>query len=127
MDRDVSDALERLRMTIDAQISALGNAVSADSALVPEGVVEGLARDVAHRVTRVERRLIAAVKRRERDTARDIAVLRAALYPLGSSPERVLSLVPTLARHGMSALTAMRELAAQHARAIVAGSTASSE
>jgi len=126
MDRDVSDAIERLRVTLDAQISALGNAVSADSSLVPERVVEGLTRDVAHRVTRVERRLIAAVKRRERDTARDIAVLRAALYPLGSSPERVLSLVPMLARHGLSSLNTMRELAAAHARALVAGSKSSS-
>lgn len=127
MDRNVADAIERLRVTLDAQIGALGNAVSADASLVAQPVVDGLSRDVAQRVTRVERRLIAAVKRRERDTARDIAVLRAALYPLGSSPERVLSLVPTLARYGMSALTAMRELATVHARAIVAGSTSSSE
>ena len=127
MDRDVTDSIERLRVTLDAQINALGNAVSADSSLVPDQVLEGLARDIAHRVSRVERRLIAAVKRRERNTARDIAVLRASLYPLGSSPERVLSLVPTLARYGMSSLTAMRALAAVHARAIVAGSTSSSE
>lgn len=127
MDRNVADAIERLRVTMDAQISALGNAIIADSNIVPEQVVAGLARDVAHRITRVERRLIAAVKRRERDTARAIAVLRAALYPLGSTPERVLSLVPTLARYGMSSLQTMRELAAGHARALIAGGTSSSE
>ncbi len=125
MDRDVSDAVERLRVALDVQIAALGGAVAADGALVPPGVIEGLARDVGHRVSRVERRLVAAVKRREQATARDIAVARAALHPLGSSPERVLSLVPTLARHGLGVLDAMRELAAVYARTIVGGQTPS--
>jgi uncharacterized protein YllA (UPF0747 family) len=121
MDRDVTDAMERLRVTIDAQIAALASAVAADDALVHETVVEGLARDVSHRLTRIERRLLAAVKRRTNDTARDIAVARAAIVPNGSSPERVLSLVPVLARYGLQVLGQMRAKAAEHAHSLVNG------
>ncbi len=121
MDRDVTDAMERLRVTIDAQIAALASAVAADDSLVHETVVEGLARDMSHRLTRVERRLLAAVKRRTNETTRDIAVARAAIVPNGSSPERVLSLVPVLARHGLQVLGLMREKAAEHANALVNG------
>ncbi len=121
MDRDVADAVERLRVTIDAQIAALSSAVAADNALVPDSVVEGLARDVSHRLTRVERRLLAAVKRRTNDTTRDIAIARAAIVPNGSSPERVLSLVPVLARYGLQVLGQMRAKAAEHANVLVNG------
>ncbi len=121
MDRDVTDAMERLRVTITAQQSALAQAVSAAGSLVPPTVVQGLARDLEHRVARVERRLLAAVKSRETNTARDLALAGAALYPLGRSPERVLSLVPTLARYGLGVLSDMTDLAAEHARTLVGG------
>lgn len=124
MDRDVADALERLRVTLDAQIGALGHAVAQADDLVPTPVVEGLARDLAHRVDRVERRLVAAVKRREAELARQAAIVRAARRPLGSAPERVLSLVPVLARHGLSVLDAMRVEASRHAHALVHGADA---
>jgi bacillithiol biosynthesis cysteine-adding enzyme BshC len=121
MDRDVADALERLRVTIDTQVATLTRAVADDDALVPAAVVSGLARDLAHKVDRMERRLVAAVKRRTHGVNRDIAVVRAARHPLGRSPERVLSLVPVLARHGLGVLAAMREAASEHARALLVG------
>jgi hypothetical protein len=79
-----------------------------------------------HKLDRVDRRLVAAVKRREHDTARDLAVVRAARHPGGSSPERMLSLVPTLARYGAGVLVSMRQAAAVHARALIAGGAAPS-
>jgi bacillithiol biosynthesis cysteine-adding enzyme BshC len=121
LDRDVTDAVERLRVMLDAQLSTLGRAVAEADALVPDAVVTGLARDLGHRLDRVERRLVAAVKRRQGETARELAVARAARHPHGTSPERVLSLVPTLARHGLGVLSAMRDEAAVHARALIAG------
>jgi hypothetical protein len=124
MDRDVADALERLRVTLDAQVSALGHAIAEDARLVPDAVVEGLQRDLGHRLDRVERRLVAAVKRRQDGLARELAVLRAARAPLGRPPERVLSLVPTLARHGLGVLAQMQALAGVHARAQVSGGSA---
>ncbi|MCU0615681.1 MAG: bacillithiol biosynthesis BshC [Gemmatimonadaceae bacterium] len=123
MDRDVLDSLERLRMTLDAQVGALGHAVAQADALVAPTVMEGVARDIGHRIDRLERRLVAAVKRREQALARDVAVVRAARRPLGSAPERVLSLVPVLARHGLAVLDQFRDEAAHHARALVHGST----
>jgi uncharacterized protein YllA (UPF0747 family) len=126
MDRNIADALERLRVTLDAQVSALARSVSDDDALVPASVIEGLSRDLMHKLDRVDRRLVAAVKRREHDTARDLAVVRAARHPGGSSPERMLSLVPTLARYGAGVLVSMRQAAAVHARALIAGGAAPS-
>lgn len=125
MDRDVNDALDRLRGTVEAQVAALRSAVMTDSDLVPASVIDGLDRDLNQRMERVERRLVSAVKRRQSAVGRDIAVARAAVHPLGSSPERVLSLVPTLARFGPSVLHDMRALAAVHAHALVIGSVAS--
>ena len=121
MDRDVLDSIERLRVTLDAQVAALGHAVAQADALVPPPVVEGVARDLGYRVDRLERRLVAAVKRREQALARDVAVVRAARRPLGSAPERVLSLVPVLARHGLAVLTQFLDEAAHHARTLVHG------
>jgi bacillithiol synthase len=63
------------------------------------------------------------VKRRGEGMMRDVAVARAARHPLGSTPERVLSLVPVLARHGLGVLSGMRDAAAVHARALIAGGT----
>jgi uncharacterized protein YllA (UPF0747 family) len=127
MDRGVADALEQLRRTLDVQVDALGHALVEDGRLVPEAVVAGLQRDLSHRLDRVERRLVAAVKRRQLDVARDLAVLRAAHWPLGRPAERVLSLVPTLARHGLGVLTQMRHLTGVHARALVSGGRAAAE
>lgn len=123
MDRDVADALERLRVTIDAQVAALARAVADDDALVPAEVVSGLSRDLAHKLDRMERRLVAAVKRRTHAVNRDVAVVRASRHPLGRSPERVLSLVPVLARHGLGVLSAMRDAAGVHARSLLVGGT----
>ena len=121
MDRDVADAVERVRVTLDAQVSALARAIADDEGLVPAAVPEGLARDLTHKLDRFERRLMAAVKRRSDGVARDVAVARAARHPLGSAPERVLSLIPVQARHGLGLLTTMRDAASVHARALIAG------
>ena len=127
MDRDVADSLDRLRVTLSTQLTALGQAVAADDALVPATVLEGVSRDLEHKLSRMERRLVAAVKRRETKTARDLSVARAALFPLGSTPERKLSLVPTLARYGLGVLTDMQRLASMHARTLVRGASSAAE
>jgi bacillithiol biosynthesis cysteine-adding enzyme BshC len=121
LDDQVADALERLQVAIDAQARALGDAVAQADALVPAAVVEGLRRDLQARLARAERRLLAAVKRRESGLLRDLAVARAWLRPLGGSPERVLSVVPLLARYGSQVLDAMRAAARTHAQALVTG------
>ncbi|MBL0939745.1 MAG: bacillithiol biosynthesis BshC [Gemmatimonadaceae bacterium] len=115
VDAEVADTLERLRITMDAQLRTLQDAMRGDSAPVADQVVEGLSRDLTHRLDRFERRVLAGVKRRESEVMREVAVVRAALRPAGQPSERVLNLIPILARYGVRVLPAMREAAAPHA------------
>jgi bacillithiol synthase len=86
-----------------------------------EAAIAGAARTLQHRVERLERRLVAALKRSEHEQLRDVATLRAALYPMGKRQERALNLIPTLSRHGCELLAEMRDAAGGHARALIAG------
>lgn len=119
LDTSVADMLERLRVTLDAQVHALQDVLRGERAPVADDVVIGLARDLGHRLDRFERRVLAGVKRRESEAMRDVAVVRAALRPLGQSPERVLNLVPFLVRYGPDLLQQMRSEAEGHARQLV--------
>lgn len=127
LDESVADALERLRITLETQLRTLGDALrmpddeEQEAALVAPAVVDGLARDITHRLDRFERRVLAGVKRREIGAMQDVAAVRAALRPLGQSPERVLNLVPLLVRYGPGLLDRMREEAMGHARLLVTG------
>ncbi|MBC8085763.1 MAG: bacillithiol biosynthesis BshC [Phycisphaerae bacterium] len=126
LDEDVADAFERVRVAAETQMRALQSAVQDADEIVPATVVEGAGRDILHRLDRLERRLIAGAKRRETTLMRDIAVARAAVRPLGQSPERVLNLVPALARYGPELLQLMRASARVHAAALVSGDAADS-
>lgn len=124
MNEHLADTMERLRVTLETQVRALHESLAGDDAPVASDVVQGLARDLAHRLDRFERRVLAGVKRQETEVLRDVAALRAALRPHGQSPERVLNLVPLLARFGPGVLRRMSEAAEPHARALVTGTAA---
>ena len=126
LDESVADAFERVRITTETQLRALQVAIDAADSVVAPSVIDGIQRDIAHRLNRLERRLVAGVKRRENALMRDIAVARAAIKPLNKSPERMLNFVPALARYGPSLLELMREHARVHANALVAGVSSSS-
>lgn len=121
---EVADSMERLRVAVDTQVRALRDALAGDATPVADEVVQGLARDLAHRLDRFERRVVAGVKRMEAESLRDVAALRAALRPRGQSPERVLNLVPLLVRYGPGLLLHLREAALPHARHLVSGESA---
>jgi uncharacterized protein YllA (UPF0747 family) len=74
-------------------------------------------------LSRLERRINAAVKSRETTLMRDIATARGTLFPGGVRQERALNLIPMLARHGLGLLDDMRRSATTHARALVASAT----
>ncbi|MGI8497010.1 MAG: bacillithiol biosynthesis protein BshC [Gemmatimonadaceae bacterium] len=119
-------ALERIadfREQIDAWQESLEDALAPPPLrpLLPPAVIEGAGRSLAHRVDRLERRLVAAAKRRDTELMADIATARAALYPLGKPQERVLNVVPLLARHGPALFETMRARASEHAAALVQG------
>jgi bacillithiol biosynthesis cysteine-adding enzyme BshC len=117
----LADGMDRLRTMIDAQVRLLGETIMADGSLVAPTVVEGLSRELSWRVDRFERRVLAGVKQREQHALQKVEALRAMLRPLGRSPERVLNLMPYLARFGPQLLLDMRDAARPHAEMLVQG------
>jgi len=124
-------AARHLPPAVSAALSSLKSAVSTGAAsltaaadgLVDSRVILGLEAALAHRIARGERRLLAAVKRRESADMERLGTARGALLPLGKRQERALSYVPLLARYGDDLVTRMIAAARSHARAF-AGSRA---
>ncbi|MBA2685673.1 MAG: bacillithiol biosynthesis BshC [Gemmatimonadaceae bacterium] len=119
----VREALARYASGADALNDALRAALAAGGSLplVPDAVLAGARGNVAHRVERLERRIVAAAKKREAATMRDIAIARTSLFPLGKPQERVLNFIPMLARHGAALLAQMQARASEHAASVLAG------
>lgn len=115
---DVSDAIERLRLAIETQCRVLADAVERTS-LTAETVPAGALRDLQWKVSRLERRLLAAARNRETSKMQDLNFARGVLFPGGKSPERVLNALPYLARYGSALLDAMRARAKEHARELI--------
>jgi uncharacterized protein YllA (UPF0747 family) len=101
---------------LDAKLRALAHA---DPPLLDEQVAEGHARRAAFLVGRLERRVLAAVKRREDDAMRAIATARGSLAPFGQRQERTLNFLPFYARYGDPLIDDMRAAAADHARRLI--------
>jgi Uncharacterized protein conserved in bacteria len=116
-------ALRDLHTDVSAAVDALQRS---NGGLVNDAVVEGLRHSLEHRLARVERRFIAAVKRREADAMRRIATARGSLFPHGVRQERKLSYIPFLARYGQPLVEQMLAGATTHARALIAGAPAMS-
>lgn len=117
----VMEALQAMRARIDEGTSALAASLSGDAGILPLEVVEGTRRQMSWRADRLERRLLAGLKRRDEGMRRDVGTMRGALYPGGLRQERALNLLPLLARHGLGVLDAMRAAARAHAEALVHG------
>ncbi|MCC6927367.1 MAG: bacillithiol biosynthesis BshC [Gemmatimonadaceae bacterium] len=117
----VMTALQALRDRIDHETSALARVLSDEGSLLPPSVTDGLRHQMTWRAERLERRLIAALKRRDDAMRRDVATLRGALHPGGMRQERALNLLPIVARHGHGVVEAMRMAARRHAEALVHG------
>lgn len=99
-------ALEALRSSFDERLNALR--VPMTPTIVPSEVLDGTRRDVQQRIQRLERRLVAGVKRHEDTLMRRIATARSALFPFGKRQERGLNAMPFLARHGPALVDALR-------------------
>jgi uncharacterized protein YllA (UPF0747 family) len=108
--------LAELRETIALLPDTLGEESEA-SGLGP--VVVGAVQSLEHRVDRLERRLLAGIKRRETALMQDAATLRAALYPRGVRQERLVNPIPIFSRHGLSLLSEMVDAARPHAASLV--------
>ena len=117
----VVSALEALRARIDEGTFGLAEALAEAPGLLAPEAIEGARRQMAWRAERVERRVVAALKRRDDAMRRDVGTLSGALFPGGKRQERALNLLPILARYGAGVLDAMRAAAARHAAALVHG------
>jgi uncharacterized protein YllA (UPF0747 family) len=114
---EATRALAGLRGDLRTDIEQLRR--SSDD-LVPNSVLDGLARAIEHRLERTERRLLAGVKRREIEAMRQLATARGSLFPHGVRQERKLSFIPFLARYGQPLLDRMLAEARAHARLLIA-------
>ena len=118
MSPDAATALENVR----AAIRSLPGQLNGDAAALGlNGAIEGAMQGLQHRMDRLERRLVAGIKRREVAVMRDVATLRASLRPGGKPQERMLNALPFLARHGIETLDALARAAAPHADALLQG------
>ena len=118
MPKSVERAWEALEDQLAEAIEALSTAVGKEK-LMPPAVIEGLDRSLKHRLSRTQRRLLAAVKRRDESVRHDLMVAHAALHPMGKRQERVLNFIPMLARGGPELLQEMLQAAGERAMQLV--------
>lgn len=114
-------AIDQMRAAAASSGEGLKAALSSNGAPMDPRIVDGAVRNMTFRAERLERRLLAAVKRRESGAMRDVAVAQGALFPGGGRQERALAFAPLLAVHGEPLLGAMRGAARRHAEALVHG------
>ncbi|MCU0623808.1 MAG: bacillithiol biosynthesis cysteine-adding enzyme BshC [Gemmatimonadaceae bacterium] len=112
----VRGVLDGLRQDIVVRMAALREGAAS---VLPGPAIEGAERQIAHKLERLERRLVAATKRVESQLMRDVATVLGALHPNGGRQERTLSWAPLVARHGEPLVVALRAAAAEHANALV--------
>lgn len=112
----IMQSLASLRAAVHREAEALRRALRSEAtSLMDERVITGGEFQIMHRVDRLERRVVAAAKRRERELMAQVDAAEAALFPMGQPQERVLNWIPMLAREGPALLHAMREGARAHA------------
>ena len=115
----LATALSELREQLSSRTSAVSEALRDSELPLPSRVVDGTRNSMQHRLERLERRITAAVKRRELDTMTQIGTARGALFPLGTRQERALNIIPFIARHGAAVTDRMTMAARAHARTLV--------
>lgn len=113
----IVEALGKARSRIQ---SALGDLENADSSaeVLPPTVLEGARRQLLHKLDRLERRYVAAAKRKGSELLTEVATARGALYPNGVPQERALNVIPLLARYGDDVLTGILAKAREHAASL---------
>jgi bacillithiol synthase len=88
-------------------------------ALLAQPSLDGAGRSIGFRIDRLERRLLAAAKRRDSDALRDLRTVRTAIRPMGHRQERTLNFIPFLATWGDELWRAMTTEAQAHARTLI--------
>jgi bacillithiol biosynthesis cysteine-adding enzyme BshC len=116
-------ALTGLRAAITDGYASLRAATAAiDRSL--EKSVEGTRNQALVGTQEVEKKLLAALRRRNDTALQQLARAREQLFPGGQAQERVVTAVSVLARHGREALDVLRGAADAHARLVLDAPTA---
>ena len=116
----VMKTLVDMREVVHRAVEAVRGALAEDRRpLIDKRVVDGAEGQLMHRVDRLERRVLAAAKRRETELGEHVDAAHAAIYPLDTPQERVLNFIPMLAREGPTLIDAMRRAARGHAAALI--------
>ncbi|MBA3889772.1 MAG: bacillithiol biosynthesis BshC [Gemmatimonadaceae bacterium] len=119
MPQPLAAALAQAAESVAGSVGAIDAADRTD--LIPTPVLDGLKDRLAHQLARLERRALAAVKRREAMLVGGVATARGYFFPGGKPQERALAIIPFLARSGPRILDAMITEARRHAAALVSG------
>jgi uncharacterized protein YllA (UPF0747 family) len=118
--QEMSDGTRRTLAALRESLATLPDTLGEECASLGIGdAVTGAAQGLQHRVDRLERRIVAAIKRREAARMLDAATIHAALRPRGSRQERVLNAIPLFARNGSELLNEMCRAAAPHASSLI--------
>lgn len=115
----VARAIAQLRANLAEQMAGVRASLKELEEPSLPASVDGTGRAMEWRLSRLERRINAAVKSREEVLMTQLATARASLYPGGVRQERSLNLIPMLARHGTGLFGNMLASATAHARSLV--------
>lgn len=110
----VATALRSARTRVESALTDLQNAEESPQLLPPE-VAEGAKRQLLHKLDRLERRYVAAIKRKGSELLTDVGTVRGALYPHGKPQERALNAIPLIARYGDELFAGIIAKAREHA------------
>jgi bacillithiol biosynthesis cysteine-adding enzyme BshC len=117
MPPELGDAIAGLRRLLAHGIAQVEKAAAGLN--VWPTTFQGAQRSAGYKIDRLERRVLARIKRTQREGMTELATLRGALYPNGERQERALNMIPLLARHGPALFDAMRQAARKHADTLV--------
>jgi bacillithiol synthase len=121
MPAEIASPLNALRQQIETDVTALGSGAAKHG--LDRKIVDGLKAQLALRLDRGERRVVAALKQREAEMRRDLGTARASLYPGGVRQERALSFLPFVARYEDALIERMLVEAARHADHLIGASS----
>ena len=110
-------ALKRAQTRVQTALDEVTKA-DAEHEILPRTVIEGAKRQLAHKLDRLERRYIAATKRKGSELLTEVATARGALYPHGEPQERALNVIPLLAKYGNEVFDGIRAKTREHAESL---------
>lgn len=113
----VVQALEQARARVESALDEL-QAADTPADVLPPAVLEGAKRQLLHKLDRLERRYVAATKRKGGELLTEVATARGALYPNGKPQERALNAIPLLAKYGETVLMGILAKAREHAASL---------